>query len=116
MIQIIRGVPVFHATNVMPKLNQTKVFKKGEGGKRQFIYRDFPHSIAAKYPTSQASSGDVLCFVGTEYISANSKAAEDKTLWMERETTFCSWQGKARCCSGLFSTLSLVSVQFSLLG
>lgn len=26
-IQIIRGVPVFHATNAMPKLNQTKVFK-----------------------------------------------------------------------------------------
>lgn len=30
-IQIIRGVPVFHATNVMPKLNQTKVFKKWGG-------------------------------------------------------------------------------------
>lgn len=27
-IQIIRGVPVSHETNVMPKVNQTKVFKK----------------------------------------------------------------------------------------
>jgi len=34
-IQIIRGVPVFHATNAMPKLNQTKVFKKEK--RQQYI-------------------------------------------------------------------------------
>lgn len=32
-IQIIRAVPVFRATNVMPKLNQTKVFKEEKNKK-----------------------------------------------------------------------------------
>lgn len=33
-IQIIREVPVFHATNVMPKLNQTKVLQKKKKTKK----------------------------------------------------------------------------------
>lgn len=37
-IQIIRGVPVFHATNVMPKFNQAKLFKMW--GKRGSTFKE----------------------------------------------------------------------------
>lgn len=111
-IQIIRGVPVFHATNVMPKLNQTKVFKK-RGWKKSSSFTEL-FLISAKYPTSLVSSDNVLHFVGMKYISANSKAAEDKTLWIERETQpFAFGRGKQGVALG-FSPHCLL-FQFSFL-
>lgn len=36
-------------------------------------------------------------------------------IYIKMETTFFFWQAKTGCCSGVFSILSLASVQFSLL-
>lgn len=49
-IQIIRGVPVFHATNVMPKLNQIKVYNKerGEGNAVKELSLTLSHQMTWK--------------------------------------------------------------------
>lgn len=91
-IQIIREVPVFHATNVMPKLNQTKVLqkqkkkktpRKKKGSRVKELFLTLIHQMAeesrpqeevpAKYPTSLAPSEGILYSVGTKYLPATAK-------------------------------------------
>lgn len=64
--------------------------------------------VLLKYPTALVTWENVLCFVGMDNISANSKAAEDENL---------DWDGNifllAGCCSSVFSTVSCFSSVFS---
>lgn len=120
-IQIIRAVPVFHATNVMPKLNQTKVFKerKKKVSALKELFLTPPQQLSVRkaglpktnllsaqhHQHLQKASG------GTKCIPAGREAAESE-LRLNGEQLWFLGRNKTSHCFGALPMLSLGQLTF----